>query len=195
MDGLPSLGQTLELLHSLFLVTSKSNCSLYVKLKLFWLCRTKIVLVTSNTNCSCYFQLKLFLFIELNSSAQLHQRVSSTLSASELNFSAQLWRWVNSTPSASQLNSAASLLNSAVSLLNSVSRSFHFCILCEESRQWVLSFCIPHEEFRYFLLCTLFKKVLYPVSRVYATLSTLDSVFLCNSEILYRVVILGLYTE
>ena len=95
--------------------------------------------------------------------AQPHQRVSSILQR------------VCSTLPASQLNSAASLVNSTASLLNSVSGflfhsayfvkspvrgSFHFCILCEESRQLVISFCILCEEFRYFVLCTLFNNVL-----------------------------------
>ena len=109
------------------------------------------------------------LFIKLNSCAQLHQRVSST-------------------PSASQLNSAASLLNS-------VSGSFHFCILTLWRVLSVGPF-ISHTPWRVrlFILHSVQERPLYPVLRVYATLSTLDSALLCNSEILYRVVILWLCT-
>ena len=52
------------------------------------------------------------------------------------------------------------LLNSAASLLNSVRRSFYFAyLLRENSRQWPFHQCILREEFRYFVLCTLFKNV------------------------------------
>ena len=49
------------------------------------------------------------------------------------------------------------LLNSAASLPNSVSGSFYFAyLLCEKFCQWSLYQCILHEEFHYFVLCTLF---------------------------------------
>ena len=52
------------------------------------------------------------------------------------------------------------LLNSAASLLNSVSGSFYFAyLLREKSHQWPFHQCILREEFRYFVLCTLFKNV------------------------------------
>ena len=44
------------------------------------------------------------------------------------------------------------------------------------------------------LYSALFKNVLYPVSRVYTTLSTLYSALLCNSEILLRILITWLCT-
>ena len=94
------------------------------------------VLYTSNSNYSLYVELKLFLFVEL----KLFLFVELKLF---------LLRRTKSVP-----------LNSAASLLNSVSGFFYFAyLLHEKPRQWSFHQCILREEFRYFVLCTLFKNV------------------------------------
>ena len=168
MDRLLCHGQTSELLQ-IFPVTSNSNFSCYVIL-----------------NCSWYVKFySVALFVKLNSSvqfcsesAQLRQLVSSILQRA------------CSTPSVSQLNSAAKpahLRQRVLSYLHtycvkspSVSGSFHL------HTPWrVPLFCILH---------SVQERPLYHVLRVFSTMSTLDSVLLCNSEILYRIVILWLCT-
>ena len=76
-------------------------------------------------------------------------------------------------------------------LLNSLSRSFYFSFLLrEKSRQWPFHQCI-------LMKCSVIlysATSLYLVSRVYSTLSTLDSALLCNSEILLCILILWFCT-
>ena len=175
----------------------------------------------SYSNCSWYFQFySAALFVELSSSTQLYsefiqivldtsssilQRVSSILLLKLRQQVSSVLQWVSSTLqrisstlSASQLNSAASMLNSAESLLSSISGSCHFFayLLCEKSLSSVGPF-ILHTPWTVALFCTLHsvqERPLYPVLRVYTTLYTLDSALLCNSEILYCIVILWLCT-
>ena len=68
-------------------------------------------------------------------------------------------------------------------------------LLCEKFLPSLGPF-ILHTPWRVplFTLHSVQERPLYPVFRVYVTLSTLDSALLCNSEILYRIVILWLCT-
>ena len=98
------------------------------------------------------------MFVELNSSAQLRQRVSSILllnSISEsaqficsnsISESAQLRQRVSSTPSASQLNSAVSQLNSVSESAQFCSESAQLCNVSAKLHQWVLSFLHTYFE-------------------------------------------------
>ena len=67
------------------------------------------------------------------------------------------------------------LLNSAASLLNSIRGSFYFAyLLHENSRQWPFHQCILRDEFRYFVLCILFKNVTVScIKSLHGKLSTL----------------------
>ena len=115
-----------------------------MKLKLFFIRRTRTVLYTLNLNCSLYVKLKLFFICQT-------QNVLYTSNSTVLNRRTQLFL-LHRTQSV--------LLNSAASLLNSVSGSFYFeYLLRENSRQYPFHQCILHEEFHYFVLCTLFKNV------------------------------------
>ena len=138
-------------------------------------------LVTSNSNCSWYFEFySAALFVELNSSAQLHQRVSSIL-----------------------------LLNSVSKSVWFCSESAQLCSEPSQLHQWVLSFlhtyCVksPFCKWRAFHLAYSVESsiILYSalcsrtlsVSCIKSLCYIVDS-GLCSSEILYRVVLLWLCT-
>ena len=110
--------------------------------------------------------------IFLDTSSSILRRCSSN-SILLLNSVSESAQFFCSNPSVSQLNSSAQTPSVVSSILQRVcstlqrgcstpsAGSFIFAyLLCEESRQWVVSFCILCEEFRYFVLCTLFKYVL-----------------------------------
>ena len=119
------------------LYTASSNCSCSGELQQFLLRGTPTVLDTAHSNSSCCGELQQFLL----------RRTPTVLDTANSTFFL-LHRTQNV------------LLNSAASLLNSVSGSFYFAYLIrEKSRQWPFHQCILSEEFRYFVLCTLFKNV------------------------------------
>ena len=119
-----------------------------------------------------FCDLKLFLYVELNCSLYV-----------ELNCSSYV-----------ELKVFYSTLQRV--LLNSVSRSFYFAyLLREKSRDFCIesinAYSVKSSVILYSALCS--RTSLYPVSRVYTTLSTLDSALLFNSEIPLRILILWLW--
>ena len=150
-------------------------------------CSTNSILLLNSVSESAQF---------CSESAQLHQRVSSILQ-----WVSSILHWVSE--SAQFCSESAQLCSESVQLCSESAQlhqwSFHFCILTLWRVPQVGPF-ILHTPWR--VLCTpwlcilhsLQERPLYPVSRVYATLSTLESALLCNSEILYRIVILWLCT-
>ena len=149
---------------STVLIYVKLNCSIYVELNCSYLRRTQLFLFTSNStvlftsNSICFYTSNSICSCTLNSMFFLLRQTQSIV------------------------------LNFAASLLNSVSGSFCFVyLLPENSRQWPFHQCILREEFRYFVLCTLFKNV--TVSCIKSLHYFVDS-GLCNSEIPLCILIL-----
>ena len=93
------------------------------------------------------------IFLDTSSSTLWRCSSNSILLLTSVSESAQLRQRVCSTPTAGP--------------------SIFAYLPCEESRQWVLSFCILREEFHYILLCTLFKNV--TVSCIKSLCYTVDS--------------------
>ena len=62
--------------------------------------------------------------------------------------------------SAQFCSESAQLCSEPAQLRQRVLSFLHTYMVRSPFRQWVLSFCILHEEFRYFVLCTQFKNVL-----------------------------------
>ena len=179
VDGLPrSHGQTSELLH-IFHVTSNSNFSGYVELKLFLLRRTQLFLIRRVLLSGVVRQTQFFY--------STLQRVYSYCS----------W-YFGFNSAATQLNSVnkSAQLCQRVCSTTSAGLSIFAYLLCEKSLPSVGPF-ILYTPWRVLLFCTLHSVQecpLYHVLRVFSTMSTLDSALLCNSEILYRIVILWLCT-
>ena len=139
-----------------------SNSNLFLSVKL------KTVLVTANSNCSCLrrtqpfsccVELKVFYStlqrvyssVLLNSAAGLIELFCSTLQRVYSNCS---WNF--------KLNSVSESAQSCSKSAQLCQRVLLFCILNgvkSLSHQWVHSLCKLHEEFGYFVLCTLFKIV------------------------------------
>ena len=167
---------------------SNSNCSCYGELNLFYLRRTQLFLFTSNSTFILYIKLKVFLYVELNSFWLRQTQFVLDTSSSTLQQVYSILQQVSSTP-------LVSLLNSAATVLNSVSRS-HFCRLSS----WKVPSVAP-SIFAYSMKSSVIlysapfsRTSLYPVSKVYTTLSTLDSALLSNSGILLHILIMWLRT-
>ena len=116
------------------------------------------------------------IFLDMSSSTLQHCSSNSILQLNSVSESAQLRLRVSSI-----LQRVCSILQRVCSTQSAGPFIFAY-LLCEESRQRFFHFCILREEFRYFVLCTLLKNVLCICIK-----SLHHSV---ASGILYRVVIL-----
>ena len=150
------------------LVAANSNCSCSGELQLFLLRRTPTVLVTANSNSSCCGELQLFLLrrtptvlVTANSTFFLLHRTQV--------FYSTLQR-VYSTPSA-----GPSILHT-------------YFVKSPVSGPFINAYSVKSSVILYSALGS--RTSLYPVSRVYTNLSTLDSALLCNSERPLRILIL-----
>ena len=152
-----------------FLVASNSKCSTQLcseftqsvllnsavsLLKVFYSILPLIYSTCSTQLCSEFIRIVL-----LNSAASLFELFYSTLQRVYSNCS---WYFeLNSVSESAQLCSeSAQLCRESAKLRQRVLLFLHSYGVKSPSGQWVLSLCILHEEFRYFLLCTLFTNVI-----------------------------------
>ena len=172
MDGLPCRGQTSELLH----------VSMQRQTQIVLITSYSIVLDTSSSTQRRCLSNSVFL---LNSAASLFNLLL-ILRVQFCSESAQLRQWV------------CSILQGACSTSSAGPVIFAY-LQCEKSLPSMGHF-ILHTPWRVPLFFTMHyvqERPLYPVLSVFSTLSTLELwkciALLCNSEILYRILILWLY--
>ena len=155
------------------------SLSVYVELKLFLYVKLNLLLFKSNSNCSSIRQTQLFLLWQ----TQLVLIYVKTTFFLYVELNCSCYFEFNSVSKSAQLCSKTAQLLQRVLLF-----LLTYFVKSPVSGHFINAYSVKSSVILYSALCS--RTSLYPVSRVYTTLSTLDSALLCNSEILLRILIL-----